>query len=66
VSRSAAITVEPIGQDTCRIEVGSDTPHMLALYLGMLEADFHIDASATPELAERLRVLSARYLRTIH
>jgi hypothetical protein len=58
----AAITVEATGPDTCVIDVGSDTPLMLALYLGMLDADFVIDEPA-PELAECLRTLSARYAR---
>jgi predicted DNA-binding transcriptional regulator YafY len=61
----AAITVEPVDQNTCVILVGSDTPYMLALYLGMLDADFQIDESAAPELAEYLRTLSARYARAI-
>ncbi len=59
----AAFTVEPTGPDTCVIGAGSDTPQMLALYLGMLDADFAIDESAAPELAECLRTLSARYAR---
>ncbi len=59
----AVITVEPVDQNTCVIDVGSDTPHMLALYLGLLDADFQIDESAAPELAEHLRTLSARYAR---
>lgn len=57
----AAITVEPLDQDSCVIDVGSDTPQMLALYLGMLDADFDIDDSAAPELVDHLRVLSSRY-----
>ncbi len=57
----AVITVEPTGPNTCVIDVGSDTPHLLALYLGLLDADFQIDESAAPELAECLRTLSARY-----
>jgi hypothetical protein len=61
----AAITVKPVDQDTCVIDVGSDTPYMLALNLGMLDADFQIDESAAPELAEHLRALSARYARAL-
>jgi predicted DNA-binding transcriptional regulator YafY len=59
----AAITVEPDGPDRCVIEAGSDTPQMLALYLGMLDADFTVDESAAPELAECLGALAARYTR---
>jgi len=58
-----AITVEPDGPDRCVIEAGSDTPQMLALYLGMLDADFTVDESAAPELAECLGTLAARYTR---
>jgi predicted DNA-binding transcriptional regulator YafY len=61
----AAITVESAGPGTCVIEAGSDTPHMLALYLGMLDADFRVDESAAPELAGHLRALSARYARAV-
>jgi hypothetical protein len=61
----AAITVEPTGPGTCVIEAGSDTPHMLALYLGMLATDFRVDESAAPELAGHLRELSARYARAV-
>ncbi len=57
----AAITVEPVDEQTCVIEVGSDNAHMLALNLGLLDADFHVDSSAAPELAASLRALSARY-----
>jgi predicted DNA-binding transcriptional regulator YafY len=61
----AAITVQPVDQNSCVIDVGSDTPHLLALHLGMLEADFQIDEQAAPELAHQLRTLSARYARAI-
>jgi hypothetical protein len=55
---SAAKTATPVG--------GSDTAAMLALYLGLLDADFQIDESAAPELAECLRTLSARYARATY
>jgi predicted DNA-binding transcriptional regulator YafY len=53
--------VEPVGEDRCAFEPGSDHPQMLALYLGMLDADFSIVDS--PELAHALRTLAARYQR---
>ena len=59
----AAITIEPIDANTCVIDVGSDNPRMLALNLGLLDADFHINESSNPELAEHLRTLAARYTR---
>jgi predicted DNA-binding transcriptional regulator YafY len=61
----STITVESVDDNTCVIDVGSDSPEMLALYVGMLGADFRIDASATPELAQHLRTLAARYRRAI-
>jgi predicted DNA-binding transcriptional regulator YafY len=59
----AAITVEPVDTDTCVIDVGSDDPRMLALNLGLLDADFSIDHSTDPDLAAHLRTLAARYTR---
>ena len=47
--------------DRSELVVGSDDPRMLALYLGMLDADFEvIDA---PELVTALRELAARFER---
>ena len=50
--------------DQCAFEPGSDDPEMLALYLGMLDADFTIVDS--PELADALRKLTRRYQRAIN
>ena len=55
------VDVSPITAKTCVFEPGSDHPEMLALYLGMLDADFTIADS--PELASALRKLSDRYRR---
>ncbi|MDR2986268.1 MAG: YafY family transcriptional regulator [Nocardiopsaceae bacterium] len=55
--------VEPLGEDRCAFEPGSDHPEMLALYLGMLGADFTIVDS--PELVAALRGLTDRYQRAI-
>jgi hypothetical protein len=56
-----AIVLEPIDDHTCLAQVGADNPAMLALYLGMLGADFEVvDA---PELRDHLRELGGRYLR---
>jgi predicted DNA-binding transcriptional regulator YafY len=55
--------VESLGQDRCAFEPGSDDPEMLAVYLGMLGADFEVvDA---PELVDALRQLARRYQRAI-
>ena len=57
------VEVESLGEDRCAFEPGSDHPEMLALYLGMLDADFEIvDA---PELVNALRKLTGRYQRAI-
>ena len=57
------VAVESLGQDQCAFEPGSDHPGMLALYLGMLDADFTIVDS--PELVDALRKLTRRYQRAI-
>jgi predicted DNA-binding transcriptional regulator YafY len=57
------VDVEQLGEDRCTFQPGSDHPQMLALYLGMLDADFEIvDA---PELVDALRELADRYRRAI-
>jgi predicted DNA-binding transcriptional regulator YafY len=55
--------VESLAEDQCAFEPGSDDPEMLALYLGMLDADFTIVDS--PELVDALRKLTRRYQRAI-
>ncbi|MBC6459660.1 helix-turn-helix transcriptional regulator [Actinomadura sp. HBU206391] len=57
---SAAVgTVEAIDADTCVLHTGADTVETLAVYLGMLNADFHV--TEPPELVAHLRTLAARY-----
>jgi predicted DNA-binding transcriptional regulator YafY len=56
-----AIPVEAIDDHTCVISVGSDTPQMLAAYLGMLDADF--DVTGPSELIAHIRELADRYAR---
>jgi predicted DNA-binding transcriptional regulator YafY len=57
------VEVEPLGEDHCAFEPGSDHPEMLALYLGLLGADFTVVDS--PELMEALRTVARRYQRAI-
>ena len=57
------VDVESLGNDRCAFEPGSDHPQMLALYLGMLDADFEIVDS--PELVDALRKLASRYQRAV-
>jgi predicted DNA-binding transcriptional regulator YafY len=59
------VTAQPLDRHTCVIDVGSDNPVMLALYLGMVGADFDVDRAAAPELVEQLRALAARYTRAV-
>jgi predicted DNA-binding transcriptional regulator YafY len=57
------VEVQDLDPDRCVFEPGSDHPEMLALYLGLLGADFEVVDS--PELVNALRVLTARYQRAI-
>ena len=57
------VDVESLGHDRCAFQPGSDHPQMLALYLGMLDADFEIVDS--PELVDALRKLANRYQRAV-
>jgi predicted DNA-binding transcriptional regulator YafY len=56
-----AVLVEAVDERTCIVDAGSDSPHMLAVYLGMLDADFEV--REPPELVEQLRSLADRYRR---
>ncbi|HEX8133791.1 MAG TPA: YafY family protein [Actinomycetes bacterium] len=58
-----AVLVEAVDDHSCIVSAGSDTPHMLAVYLGMLDADFEVEEP--PELVERLRTLAGRYRRAV-
>ena len=58
-----AVQVEAVDEHTCIVNVGSDTPQMLAVHLGMLDVDF--EAVEPPELVEQLRTLADRYRRAI-
>jgi predicted DNA-binding transcriptional regulator YafY len=57
------VPVQSLSEDRCAFEPGSDHPEMLALYLGMLDADFTIVDSR--ELVDALRKLATRYQRAI-
>jgi predicted DNA-binding transcriptional regulator YafY len=56
-----AVLVEAVDERTCIVDVGSDSPRWLALWLGMLDADFEVDDC--PELADHLHTLAGRYAR---
>jgi predicted DNA-binding transcriptional regulator YafY len=53
------VEVESLGENQCAFEAGSDNPEMLAIYLGMLDADFAVADS--PPLVDALRKLARRY-----
>lgn len=55
------VDVEELADDRCAFTPGSDNPTMLALYLGMLDAEF--EAGDSPELSQALRALAARFTR---
>jgi predicted DNA-binding transcriptional regulator YafY len=57
------VVVEPVDDNTCALEVGAGSVEMLAMYLGMLEADFTVTEPA--ELVERLRLLARRFGRAV-
>lgn len=57
----STIDVQPIDDENCVIDVGSDDPMMLAGWLALLGADFTVEAPA--ELLDALRELSDRLRR---
>jgi predicted DNA-binding transcriptional regulator YafY len=52
-------TIEPIDDRTCIVDAGADTAAVLAVYLGMLGADFEVEGDS--ELAVHLGRLADRY-----
>jgi predicted DNA-binding transcriptional regulator YafY len=57
------IVVEPIDDNTCVVHATANTIEMLALYLGMLDAEFTV--TDPPELLERLGKLAERFLSAV-
>jgi predicted DNA-binding transcriptional regulator YafY len=53
------IAVEPIDDNTCAVHATANSIEMLALYLGMMDADFTV--TEPPELVARLSKLSERF-----
>jgi len=54
--------VEPVDDQTCVLLTGGDTLETIAVYIGMLGLDFHVDGP--PELVRHLAVLGERYMRS--
>lgn len=63
VKNRMPIPIEPevIDENACIVELGSDDPHQLAVWLGLMDADF--DVLNAPELAAAVRELGDRYHR---
>jgi predicted DNA-binding transcriptional regulator YafY len=53
------IVVEPVDDETCVVRAGAGSIEMLALYLGMMDADFTV--TEPPELVSRVRMLAERF-----
>ena len=54
-----AVVVEPVDNRTCIANVGSDSAHELAFWVGMIDEDFELDPRS--ELADEVRKLARRY-----
>jgi hypothetical protein len=57
----SVVLVEEIDAEHCAAHVGSDTPDDLAMWLGMLGADFVVDGP--PEMAAAFATMSRRSAR---
>ncbi|MEU4192533.1 WYL domain-containing protein [Kribbella sp. NPDC026611] len=55
--------VESIDDNTCVLVTGADSLEIIAVYIGMLGLDFHVDAP--PKLVEHLETIGNRYLQAI-
>ena len=53
--------VESIDEHTCQLSTGADSVETLALWAGLLDADF--DVIDSPDLVARLEFLARRYAR---
>ncbi|GAC1647495.1 MAG: WYL domain-containing protein [Candidatus Dormibacteraceae bacterium] len=54
-----SVVVEPVDDNTCAVHVAANSIEMLALYLGMMDADFTV--TEPPELVDRLEKLAERF-----
>ena len=54
-------SIEPLGEDRCRVQIGARTPADIAFWLGALDADFEVEDS--PDLADAVRRICERYAR---
>jgi predicted DNA-binding transcriptional regulator YafY len=56
------IVIEPIDDNKCLVHAGSNSVEMLAMYLGLLDADFTVNDP--PELVSQLEKLAGRFARS--
>ena len=54
-------SIEPLGDDRCRVQIGARSPEDIAFWLGVLDRDFEVEDS--PDLADAVRRVSERYAR---
>ena len=57
------VVVEPVDDDMCVVHASANSIEMLALYIGMLDAEFTV--TEPPELLDRLTKLSERFLSAV-
>jgi predicted DNA-binding transcriptional regulator YafY len=57
------IAIEPIDDSSCLVHARSNSIEMLALYLGLLDADFSVDEPI--ELVSQLEKLAGRFVRAL-
>ncbi|PXY31720.1 helix-turn-helix transcriptional regulator [Prauserella muralis] len=57
------VDVVEVTEHGCVVAAGSDTPHMLAVYIGLLDADFEV--TEPPELVAEFAKLAERYGRAV-
>jgi hypothetical protein len=57
------VDVVEVTDEGCVVAVGSDTPHMLAVYIGLMDADFEV--TEPPELVAEFAKLAGRYARAV-
>jgi predicted DNA-binding transcriptional regulator YafY len=65
VKNRMPLPIEPevVDENTCVVELGSDDPHQLAMWLGLMDADF--DVLDAPDLAVAVRRLGDRFHRAV-
>src|SRR6478672_5285188 len=56
-------SIEPLGEDRCRVQIGARSPQDIAFWLGALDCDFEVEDS--PDLADAVRRVSERYARAV-